>query len=119
MTTQDAYEAIRAWFLDPTVPYGYANGACVYRGDEEATSPIRCAAGCLIPDKDYRPDWEGSGSDKVIEALPVHFLEVDADFLDKAQCLHDSAAINGIPRERFIHDLDSLADHCSLEVVPV
>lgn len=102
MTTQEAYEAIHAYFsapdarlakLDPTKgAYDLDRQApnCVYRTPDGRG----CAVGCLIPDDLYHPAFEGQGLNKLVddhEGINSLFFAVDHAFLLEAQTHHDSA----------------------------
>lgn len=68
---------------------------CLYRSPEKH----KCAIGCLIPDKDYKPEFEEKNLDKLIreQALPnaLHqeFLPNRA-LLNALQHVHDFIPIN-------------------------
>lgn len=97
MTLQEAYEGIVAWFSRPDAVLGWDDVAqsCVYRGNGEANSPVRCAAGCLISDEKYDPEIEYM----TVLRLPVQrALGIENDssglvyFLKRVQQLHDQIA---------------------------
>lgn len=124
MTTQQAYEKMRAWFSKPGRPFGYDDrlGACQYRGGGDPHSSIRCAVGCLIPPRKYDPEIEL----QTVWAQPDYFElvlpGVDLGFLDEAQRAHDRLATDkSLPTEarraRFIEALDLLAKRYKLDVV--
>src|SRR5689334_7826986 len=128
MDTQEAYEKIRNWFSKPIHGFGYdiESDRCLYR----APNGDRCAIGCLIPDKEYRPKFDkvddfGSGNQgnimdatEVIERVPS-LTNVDVEFLCDAQGIHDRFARDSSDdsRKRFIQRLDELALNYDL-VVP-
>lgn len=61
-----------------------AKDTCMYRMDNGA----RCAVGCLIPDEQYRKDFEGKSAAHVANEVPV-LSEVDWDLLESMQTAHD------------------------------
>lgn len=66
------------------------SGACMYRGD----SGLRCAIGCLIKDKAYRPYLEGRPAHGVDVNWALHesgypVSNADDDFLRRLQMVHD------------------------------
>lgn len=124
LTTQAAYEKIRAHFSQPDVERAYEETlrSCVYRGlgvdgERDPHSPIRCAFGVLIPDDRYSPDMEERFADTLIGDprfnLQGLFLDVSTKFLQEAQYEHDNI---GVPFETFIERLDALAHDYNLTV---
>lgn len=137
MTTQEAYEIIRAHFTKPGAelaqidgisddsPYG---GTCFYRENLDPKSERRCAFGVLIPDEIYHPSMEGTGALGLLRQWPIlrerlgilytpDFSERNdsslESFVARAQSTHDCA----INVELFIKDLDELAVELGLKVV--
>ncbi len=112
MTTQECYEAIRAYFNQPGAVLASTHNSCRYRTEEGA----KCAVGCLIPDELYSPALEGSGIDK--DWLISHreiaeiVVGVDLKFLRSAQVLHDQVAKDA---RSFVAGLDILANAFGLE----
>lgn len=134
MTTQEAYEAIRAYFTRPGAKIAIdPEEGCVYRGDGNPNSDCRCAFGCLIPDDLYRPSFEGVNVIRVLEIEPKlakHLGEVATtsqgnSFLIDAQARHDNSMYdyngNRVSNEEalanFITRLDALAKTHGLRVV--
>lgn len=128
MTTQEAYEQIRNWFSREGAVFGVKRSGnkemggsmCVYRLDGDVKSPVRCAAGCLIPDELYSPDFENVVIDSLLttaEPLRNFFKNVNVRFLTHAQSLHDRYASDGsISVSTFLIDLDQLAKQHNLQV---
>jgi len=114
MNTQQVYEKIRAHFTHPGEELATETGrGCVYRGDYDAHSPVRCAVGVLIPDEVYEPEMEvdtarDGGVRKVLEQQGI-----DIKFAHKCQLAHD----NSTSVEHFIERLDDLAREELLDVV--
>lgn len=100
-------------------------GICVYRGDYDATSPIRCAFGVHIPDDRYDPRMEGVSAGALIDGCPASgttlpplrdLFAPDATIakLEYLQGLHDDIArsFEGTPEEavqEFLTTLESEA----------
>ena len=96
---------------------------CVYRGEFSRM----CGAGCLIPDKHYQPEFEGStihkimlGQDGFEEDHPV--ISKNIELVKRFQRLHDSDMPSriGMP-DRVLHynyELLQLADEHKLIVNP-
>lgn len=65
---------------------------CRYKHDD-----LRCAAGCLIPDEDYRPEMEGNVWYTLInkKMVPPHHAWVIA----KAQSIHDFTPVKAWAEE--------------------
>ena len=70
------------------VGYGPLGAAgCAYRGD----GGTMCAAGCLIPDDEYKPQFEGIPWVSIANDVPS-FLDApdeDHDLIDSLQLVHD------------------------------
>ena len=77
-------------------PFHGSYGSCVYRG----VSGTKCAIGCLIPDEDFNPEWEGCtpllhGTNGRMNIqfnryCIVKFGEDNLPFLEQLQDIHDS-----------------------------
>lgn len=120
MTTQEAYEKMRAWFCKPGRKFGYdaEEKTCRYRAGLNPRSTKRCAVGCLIPNRLYGGvDMECDTPRQIAEDLPGIFGSTDPEFLLQAQNIHDDCAMEGEPMEVFIRLLDALAASWKLNVV--
>lgn len=52
---------------------------------------LKCAIGHLIPDEEYRPEFEGKSAHYLMNSRQLKCLEgMDLDFLECLQGLHDS-----------------------------
>lgn len=85
--------AVLAQFPDPEAARGKR---CVYRGDNDPHSPVRCAVGCLIPDELYRSEMEDKTADAVLDSYPeltrrLFGTVTVRSFLSAIQTRHDSA----------------------------
>lgn len=104
---------------------GSAYGSCVYRGDEDPKSPVRCAWGIHIPDDKYDPDMEGSSAYAVIERwelIPVdQRTNENFDFINRTQSLHDRTAqfFSDSPMTTFLQGLNNLATEAGLVTKPI
>lgn len=139
MTKQEAYEKMREFFSRPgavlaveRMTHNPDKFKCVYRGGAEATSPVRCAIGCLIPDEQYDPwfdehgDITGKGILDLDEAGRLPAVIEDSiqacgyddflDFLETCQSAHDRIGINQGTTGAFVRDLDAIAERYGLKV---
>lgn len=122
MTPQEAYEQIRAWFSKPDAQLAWdtESGGCVYRGNSDPHSPLRCAVGCLIPDDKYKPSFEHCGLRQPGDDLDGGMVVANADlrrFLSAAQDVHDHYASLDATTEEFLVELDTVAERHGLELV--
>jgi len=130
VTTQEAYEKMRAWFSRPeavlareewTDEEGFTHiERCFYREGHAAESEVRCAIGCLIPDELYDHGFEGTAAHALVHSsmfpeLAEFFGTVSADFLSAAQAEHDDDR-NETPDD-FVRALDKLTEQYGLELV--
>ena len=117
-TKQEAYDKIVEHFSKPDAVLGRDEftGNGVSRRKSDPASPVRCAAGCLIPDEKYQAAFEGHGahSERVVNAYTISF-EV-AHFVRDCQELHDKAAKFGGTVEFFLRELFEFARISGLEV---
>lgn len=78
---------------------------CVYR----AFDGKKCAVGCLISDKDYVKQMEGSPVDMVIYAFKLpHYFEKNVDLLCSLQEVHDECFLTKSNRFNKRHLLNGL-----------
>jgi hypothetical protein len=103
MTVDEIYNQIKEYFSRPDAVFGMKDrgrdGNCVYRLDNDPSSPVRCAVGCLIPDDLYNSDWERGGVNALINQRPDFAAAIgvtqDSEahkFLVVVQPLHDGFA---------------------------
>ena len=62
---------------------------CVYR----ASNGLKCGVGCLIPDEEYRPSFEGKYS-RDVQRECQSLRDINADLLEDLQHVHDSAPVD-------------------------
>ena len=136
MTTQEVYEAQRRFFKEDAICFAVvdkvvendsdeapidAETICVYRGDNDPKSPVRCAIGCVLPDELYTAGMEENSVTQVIgtyDAVAELFEGVDEQYLEESQRAHDLMAEDGCTTlDEFVVRLDQLAKRFCLEVV--
>lgn len=82
-------------------------GFCMYRSPEG----LKCAVGALVPDDQYKPNFEGSSA----SSLPIDDLE--GLFLDQAQqALHDNFRHDGFDLTKFEQAAQRFAEEHHLKV---
>lgn len=101
---REHFEETRQFAIEPT-PDGCVTNRCLYRGDGDPKSEVRCAVGCLIPDELYElnRDWEGSAvsnelRDALVEAGVIDET-VTTRWLQTLQTIHDTLAIEVLEGE--------------------
>jgi len=84
---------------------------CLYRGPRG----LKCFVGALIPDADYREEWDHAGSSvKRIKFLVPCLTDVSTDLLETMQLTHDHILISNWER-RF----SEIADEYHLSFAPL
>jgi len=99
MTVDDIYNQIKEYFSRPDAVFAMKYDHCVYRLDNNPSSPVRCVVGCLIPDDLYNSAWERAGVDALIKHRPDFGASIgvtqDSEahkFLAIVQPIHDRLA---------------------------
>jgi len=103
MTIDEIYNQIKEYFSRPDAVFAMKDrgkdGNCVYRLDNDPSSPVRCVVGCLIPDDLYNSAWERAGVDALIKHRPDFGAAIgvtqDSEahkFLAVVQPIHDRLA---------------------------
>lgn len=114
MTTQEAYESIRAYFSRPrAVLFKSPNGNCFYRKETGSKSVVKCAVGCLIPKSQYKASFENRAIAEIYSKIPA-LDGIDVYFLEGVQNKHDSSSDTATD---FVSQLDDLASIYHLKVV--
>ena len=86
MTNQEAFDAVAKHLLTQMKPSVAENDSqsCLYRGPDG----LKCAIGALIPDDQYRKEFEYQGIDEIAQYVPA--LEgVSVHLLLELQLIHD------------------------------
>jgi hypothetical protein len=119
VNTQEAYEAQLAYFSLPgaKLAQGWTDGEprCFYRHPEDGRA---CAVGCLLSDDVVTQDLidRNPGADNLFDGdypeVESVLCDIDTDWLEQTQRLHDDAASVG----EFISKLHDLAETYDLEV---
>lgn len=82
-TTEEVFEYIKHHLLTQMQQSKNDKGACFYKNEQG----LKCAAGCLIPDDMYNPDFENKKwySLVVEKSVPKEHREL----IRNMQCIHD------------------------------
>jgi hypothetical protein len=90
MTNQEAFNKVVIGLRAQGRPSINPNSVCMYRNSEG----LKCAVGILIPDEEYRPEFDCNlDLINVIEQVPA-LQSFDRIFLNSLQYVHDSASFN-------------------------
>lgn len=82
-TAQEVFDQVAAHLLQQNKKSGQADGSCMYRYGE-----LKCAAGCLIGDDEYREEYEGVQWAFLVQDGTVP--SAHEDLIDALQGVHDS-----------------------------
>jgi hypothetical protein len=88
MTVQQVYNKVRNHLLKQKTRSIGDGGICAYRGFDGT----KCAAGCLIKDKHYRPEFEGITATSTVVWMALWKSGVPeraCDVVSRLQLLHD------------------------------
>lgn len=95
MEAQEIFDRVWKWFVTDRNPRGVSgNGyTCIYRGDRDPQSPIRCAIGCLLEDAEYDSCFEENRVGTLFRKglLPERF-NTHEELLRNLQVEHDGCA---------------------------
>lgn len=110
-TKTEVFDAIEAHFSKPDAVLGQGppdpddllsgGVVCLYRGDKDPASPVRCGIGAIIPDELYRTFWENKSVSTIFDELIVCGVigrerDFDDHFLTRVQDAHDvSTSVEG------------------------
>lgn len=102
MTNAEAFNCVWQYFIVERHPQAIdpTTRRCCYR----TSDGNKCAAGCLIPDELYSPDWETSTINHIrtaVSSLSLLFEGVASNLLAELQHNHDS-----LPPRHFHHDFE-------------
>ena len=128
LSKQDVYNRVYDYFTRKGAKLSYYRDEhdtirCRYRAKDGSA----CAAGCLIPDELYNPDFEGNRAFNrygqtgvIVDVWPDIDYEV-AVFIDEIQRIHDNAAdlaASDMDRlHRFLDNLEEFAEREGLEII--
>lgn len=93
-TNQEVFDAVVKGLAAQDFQKSLVQGGmlCAYRGE----GGLRCAAGHLIPDSIYRPEFEGKEIRRLCEHIPevtaLFGAGVDGNFVSALQRMHDSGS---------------------------
>lgn len=88
ITKQQTFDKVACHLLTQNCrAESYNKMLCLYREFIDEHSYRSCAAGCLIDDKDYRPEWEGTGIELEAEC-DGELNKVTQYFISKGYDIH-------------------------------
>lgn len=99
MTHQETYDKVVTHLRRQGTRSLNTQGRCMYRNG----AGLQCAAGCLIPDKDYYESMEGNNCSHE-QSLVTHILLKeghDPKFVQELQEIHDWANVDNWEEEFF------------------
>ena len=94
MTNQELFTRVKNHLLKQRAKSIDYTGSCMYRGE----NGLKCALGCLIPEKKYKLEFEGegpskdSGNDAIRKACGLRKNQIDLAI--SLQCIHDNVMID-------------------------
>lgn len=105
-TAQEVFDQVAKHLLTQnaksvTFNEDYGKDFCMYRGD----NGLKCAAGCLIGDDEYRNDMEDYLYSSLRESPEEH-----QELITRLQCIHDQREV-----KEWKSELKSLAEDTHLE----
>ncbi len=92
MTNQEAFNRVVLHLANQRAKAVGTDGYCRYR----TSNGLRCAVGALIPDEEYRIDFEGLPVEEI--DVPV-FKGLDLQLLSELQLIHDEYATDAWPEK--------------------
>jgi len=95
LSRQDLFSKVESHLLQQDRKARDEKGHCVYRGSD-AMGPTKCAAGCLIEDKDYLPMMEGSSCGQTLLVLKDGEKLNPADMRLKMQAVQTALIAGGV-----------------------
>ncbi len=90
-TAQEVFNQVVDHLLTQNQKSYTSHGGCLYRGPDN----LKCAAGCLISDEEYRPEWEQNGWDVLVEGGQVP--DAHYELIRALQGVHDSCMVEDWP----------------------
>lgn len=83
-TEQEVFDQVANHLLTQNKKFENFDGICMYRG----LNGLKCAAGCLIGDDEYNPEFENTTWYILVQLGKVPRKHLD--LIDELQILHDS-----------------------------
>lgn len=127
MTTQEAYEAIRAWLARDGATQCYVDGiGCVYAENDDGTGNHCAIGGPMLTGPNpipYDIEWEEVGIDGIVEIdenVKSFWSGANLSFLRDAQGIHDETSpLDGRDdwQDRVLRELDETAVRYGLKLV--
>lgn len=115
MTEKEAIQKMIEHFSAPDAVFGFdhSTGQCVYRGDGDPASSVRCSIGVLIEDSEYSPSMESLSVYALTRTthdfpapeslLAITDSVVGLDMIKSIQRKHDDLAQNGDTVPEFVN----------------
>lgn len=91
MNQQEIFDKVASHLITQGVQARYRRSdgypSCAYRGENDTM----CAAGCLIPDEEYNPEFEGLDWEDIGHAIPslASLTDNDHALISSLQGVHD------------------------------
>ena len=93
MNQQEIFDKVASHLITQGVqakylPHSDGYPSCAYRGENDTM----CAAGCLIPDEEYNPEFEGMPWEDIGRAIPslASLTDKDHALISSLQYVHDN-----------------------------
>ena len=93
-TAQEVFDQITQHLLTQATPAQNKDGSCRYKL-EQPERVLRCAAGCLIADDEYREKFEGESWDSLV--LRGLVPSPHKDLITSLQKMHDTCLVSEWP----------------------
>lgn len=119
---QEAFNKVWKHFVEDKKPQsiesltvdGGSSVRCVYRAGEDPKSEIRCAIGLMIPDEEYKPEFDHS-SLMTVKSRVSTLSAYEFNFLDELQKAHDFASMHSF-HESIEARLRTVAEAYNLDI---
>lgn len=112
MTPQEIFDTVVA-HIEAQKVRAHDGLYCCYRTPDG----LKCALGCLIPDEDYKPIFEGYMADDLLDiGYTPKWLVENLDMIELLQIAHDVHLEHGLHEWR--NQMGAIARRYSLEYTP-